>query len=95
MLILRRARLTAPLLHVCLFALTWMLFWIQSQPLLDGPSRWPFGVLFFGDLPISAIAFGVMFGSDARMPYALVAWGVLGTLWWYLLGRWLEGRFGR
>lgn len=30
-------------------------------------------------------AFGVMFNSDARFPYALPAWGILGTLWWYLL----------
>jgi hypothetical protein len=75
---------------VWLFALTWVLDWIQPQPLLDGPSRWPFAVLFLADLPFSAAAFGVMFGSQASFPYALAAWGFLGTLWWYFLARLFE-----
>jgi hypothetical protein len=87
-----RARITAPSLHIYLFALTFLLYWIQRQPLLDGPSRWPLAVVFLGDFPISAVAFGVMFGSEASWPYALTAWAVLGTLWWYFLGRWIEER---
>ena len=87
-----RARVTAPLLHVYVFALTWVLNWLQRQPLLDGPSRWPFLLVFFGDFPVSAVAFGVMFGSDQGAPYAIAAWGTLGTPWWYFLGRWWEER---
>lgn len=80
----------APTLHAFLFGLTWLLYAIQSQPLLDGPSRWPFAAEFLGDFPISAVAFGVMFSSDTSAPYAIVAWGAIGTGWWYLLGRWME-----
>jgi hypothetical protein len=89
---LRRPRVAAPALHVCLFALTWGLFWIQAQPLANGPADWPFRILFIADLPISVVAFGVMFGSDARFPYALAVWGILGTLWWYFLGSLMERR---
>jgi hypothetical protein len=89
---LRRPRLAAPALHMCLFALTWVLFWIQPRPLAQGPADWPFRILFVADLPISLIAFGVMFNSDARFPYALAAWGILGTLWWYFLGCLIEER---
>ena len=89
---LRQPRLAAPVLHACLFALTWGLFWVQPQPLANGPADWPFRILFCADLPISIIAFGVMFNSDERFPYALAAWGILGTLWWYFLGRLMEGR---
>jgi hypothetical protein len=87
-----RARVTAPLLHVFVFSLTWVLDWLQRQPLLDGPARWPFLAVFLGDLPVSVVAFGVMFGSDERAPYAAAAWGILGTLWWYFLGRLIEKR---
>jgi len=89
---LRRPRLVAPGIHVCLFALTWVLFWIQPQPLAQGPADWPFRILFLADLPISLLAFGVTFNSDARFPYALAARGILGTLWWYFLGCLIEER---
>jgi hypothetical protein len=79
-------------LHLCLFALTWVLFWIQPQPLAQGPADWPFRILFIADLPISIIAFGAMFNSDARFPLALALWGVLGTAWWYFLGCLMERR---
>jgi len=87
-----RPRVTAPSLHAYVFALTWVLYRLQHQPLLDGPSRWPFVAVFFGDFPISALAFGVMFGSDELASYAVAAWGILGTLWWYFLGRCIEER---
>lgn len=87
-----RPRVTAPLLHVFVFALTWVLYSLQRQPLLDGPSRWPFLAVFLGDFPVSAVAFGVMFGSDQRAPYAVAAWGILGTVWWYFLGGRMEDR---
>ncbi len=89
-----RARVIAPFLHAYLFAFTWVLYWLQSQPLLDGPSRWPFLAVFLGDFPFSAVAFGVMFVSEKLAPYAIGAWGILGTLWWYFLGRLIEERIG-
>jgi len=46
--------------------------------------------VFLGDFPISVVAFGVMFNSDTYVPYAIVAWGVIGTAWWYFLGRCIE-----
>ena len=30
--------------------------------------------------------------SDKYFPYAVAAWGILGTLWWYFLGRLIEER---
>jgi hypothetical protein len=86
MLIARRARLVAPGIHFAVFALTWFLYWLQPEALLNGPSRWPFLVVFLVDFPISVIAFGAMFTSDALFPYAVVGWGVLGTLEWYFIG---------
>jgi hypothetical protein len=88
--LLPRERLFAPMLHGFVFILTWVLFWLQPQPLLDGPSRWPFALVFVADLPFSAIAFGVMFSSESRFPYAVAAWGIVGTIWWYWLGRSIE-----
>jgi hypothetical protein len=67
--------------------LTWVLFWLQPQPLLNGPSRWPFAVIFLADFPVSAIAFGAMFRSDLVVPYAVAVWGLLGTIEWYFLGQ--------
>src|SRR2546421_3135056 len=93
--LLRPRSLAAPVMHVCMLVLTWVLFWVQPQPLLNGPARWPFALLFLADFPISAVAFGAMFTSDARLPYALAAWGTLGTLWWYFLGRLIGYFLGR
>jgi hypothetical protein len=89
---LRRVPLAAEALHVFLFALTWTLYGIQQQPLLNGPSRWPFAIVFLTDFPISVVAFGAMFGGQPHTLYFLTAWGVLGTLWWYFLGHLIERR---
>jgi len=78
--------LGAAALHIFLFGLTGILYVITQQPLLSGPSRWPFTIVFLADLPISVIAFGAMFGGQRHASYLLAAWGVLGTLWWYILG---------
>lgn len=59
---------------------------ISTQPLLDGPARWPFMVLFTIDAPISEYAFGVIFTSTEHTALAIAAWGILGTLWWFVLG---------
>jgi len=79
------------MLHVLLFGLTWGLYWVQSKPLMDGPSRWPFLLLFIADLPISFLGFGAMW-NESWFTYALTAWGVLGTIWWYFLGRLILSR---
>lgn len=90
------SRLTFPLVHIVVFGSTWLLFWLQHQPLLDGPSRWPFFTVFLADFPISAIAFGIIFVSESWAAYAVITWGILGTIWWYLLGASiLQHRAGR
>jgi hypothetical protein len=90
---LRRRRYLAPFLHVCLFALTWIMNLVFPQALLDGPAVFPFAVLFVADIPISLVCFGLMFSG--RTVLGLSAWGVLGTLWWYLLGLGMEKRLQR
>lgn len=94
---LSQARYAAPCLHMALFALTWGLFAISSKPLLDGPAAWPFGVLFVLDLPLSAVAFGVLFtrGDYGTVTVALTVWLVVGTVWWYFLGRSIEAWVNR
>jgi hypothetical protein len=83
---LPRARITAPVVHVSLFVLASVLMWVSDKPILDGPAKVPFGILFFGDLPISAFAFSVMFTSEKNGWTAWVLWGIAGTIWWYFLG---------
>lgn len=73
-----------PSLHVLLFAATWLTAFVQPQPLLDGPARWGVCVLFFADLPVSVIAFSLMW--DEKLIAGLLLWGLVGTAWWYLLG---------
>lgn len=62
---------------------------------MDGPSAIPFGILFVADLPISMIAFGVMFTSSDMGPVAAAVWGVLGTLWWFAIGIAIDARIRR
>ncbi|PYT48374.1 MAG: hypothetical protein DMG44_15220 [Acidobacteria bacterium] len=90
MLNLLRARFTVPVLHALLFVTTSVLMWISSKPILDGPARLPFGILWVADLPISAIAFSVMFTSAEYGWFAWAVWGVVGTVWWYFLSRSME-----
>jgi len=59
---------------------------------MNGPSAFPFAILFIADLPISAIAFGVMFTSTKFGPIAALIWGVLGTLWWFAIGTAIDAR---
>jgi hypothetical protein len=60
------------------------------QPLLDGPARWGFAILFIADFPISLVAFSAMW--DERLILGLSLWGALGTAWWCVLGWWLDKR---
>ena len=98
MLNLPRARFTVPVLHAIFFVTASVLMWISSKPILDGPARLPFGILWVADLPISVIAFSVMFTSAENGWFAWAVWGVVGTVWWYFLGRLMEalqGQFSR
>jgi hypothetical protein len=81
-----RARITAPVLHALLFALTSILLAMSTSPILNGPAKIPFGIVFVADLPFSAFAFSVMFFSEEYGWFAFAIWGVLGTAWWYFLG---------
>jgi len=92
---LRWVPLAAAALHVFLFGLTGILYGIQQQPLLNGPSRLPFAIVFLADFPVSVVAFGAMFGGQRHALYYLAAWGVLGTLWWYFLGLLIQAKASR
>ncbi len=63
--------------------------------MMNGPSGLPFGILLIADLPFSIIAFGVMFTSAAYGDIAFALWGVIGTLWWHLLGRAIDALIRR
>jgi hypothetical protein len=90
MLHLPNPRWMAPLVHGLVFSVTWILYWLQTEPLLDGPARWPFTLIFFGDFPLSVIAFGKMWDGGRMFQYALAGWGIVGTIWWYFIGRMIE-----
>src|SRR5260370_11373829 len=93
----RRVQATyiAPAIHAFLFLAMWALYGGFDQPLLDGPAALPFGILFLADLPFSAFAFGVMFTSESNGPIAFALWGVVGALWWHVLGRSIDARIHR
>ena len=85
---LLRSRWFAPILHAIFFAATWLAAHAQAKPLFDGPAHWGFDLLFLADLPISVFGFSMMW--DGRWAYGIWLWGVLGTVWWYFLGRWIQ-----
>jgi WD40-like Beta Propeller Repeat len=87
-----QAKYIAPTIHALLFLAMWILYGSFDQPLLDGPAALPFAILFLADLPFSAFAFGVMFTSESNGPIAFALWGVIGTVWWHLLGRAIDAR---
>jgi hypothetical protein len=64
----------------------WALYAILRQGLFDGPSGVLFAILIVADFPFSTVAFGYMFSGGTDGTFAVIAWGVGGTLWWYLLG---------
>lgn len=87
-----QAKYLAPRIHALLFLAMWGLYWAFALPVANGPSALPFLLLFIADLPISFVAFGVMFTSVKYGLAAAAAWGVFGTLWWYLIGRAIDAR---
>jgi Tol biopolymer transport system component len=90
-----RVKYIAAEIHALLFISMWVLYAGFSQPLANGPSNLPFVILLIADLPISLIAFGVMFTSAEMGPVAAVLWGVLGTLWWFAIGFAIDARIRR
>jgi TolB protein len=89
---LSEAKYLAPTLHAILFTTAWSLYAVSGQPMMDGLSALPFLLLMIADLPISFVAFGVLFSSTKYGPFAVVLWGVGGTLWWYWVGRSIDAR---
>jgi dipeptidyl aminopeptidase/acylaminoacyl peptidase len=87
-----RAQYLAPTLHALLFVTAWCVYALSSQPMMDGLAAVPFFLLFITDIPISIVAFFVLFTSATCGSLAVVLWGVVGTLWWVLLGRSIDRR---
>jgi hypothetical protein len=87
-----RAKYIASEIHALLFISMWVIYFVFSQPVMNGPSAFLFWTLLVVDLPISMIAFGVMFTSSQWGPVAAVLWGVLGTLWWLAIGFAIDAR---
>jgi Tol biopolymer transport system component len=87
-----RAKYIASEIHALLFISMWIFYSVFSQPLMDGLSALPFLILFVADLPISFVAFGVLFTSTKWSPVTAVLWGALGTLWWYAIGYAIDAR---
>jgi hypothetical protein len=82
--ILLRARVVAPLLHLFLFLLAWI-------PILSrflGPMAGvPFLLLWVVYFPITYLWVAIgLFCFGACSPYALTAFLILGTAWWFFLG---------
>jgi Tol biopolymer transport system component len=90
-----RLKYIASEIHAFLFISMSAFYFATSQPLMDGLSALPFAILFVADLPISIVAFGVMFTSSKWGLAAAVLWGALGTLWWYGIGYAIDVRIRR
>jgi hypothetical protein len=72
--------------------LTRRVFWLHALPLLHLFSCLFFGVahvdaawgyMFLVDIPMSVIILAVAYNFD----HPMILFGILGTLWWYLLSR--------
>jgi len=87
-----RIKYVAAEVHALLFISMWVLYVVFSRPVADGPSAALFVILLIADLPISFVAFAVMFTSSEMGPVAAVLWGVLGTLWWFAIGFAIDAR---
>jgi hypothetical protein len=87
-----RVKYIAAEIHAFLLTSMWVLYAGFSQPLANGPSNLPFVILLIADLPISLVAFGVMFTSAEFWPVAGVLWAVLGTLCWFAIGFVIDAR---
>lgn len=76
-----RARITAPAVHACLFALEYG-FWLLFERHTHSPGKLDLiAIVWFADLPISALAPTMTLGTISHAGVACVWWGVLGTIW--------------
>jgi len=87
-----QAKYIASEIHALLFISMWVLYSVFSQPMANGPSAVLFAILLAIDLPISSVAFGVLLTSAKYGGVAALLWGLLGTLWWYLIGLAIDAR---
>jgi hypothetical protein len=83
---LRRFRYVLPLVHAALFVTACFLYLTSKEGFMGGKDYWFFSVLWVADIPISIFCFGLLWSGQTAL--GLVIWGVLGTLWWALIG-WL------
>jgi Tol biopolymer transport system component len=90
-----QAKYIAPAAHAFLFLATLALYAGFDQSMSNGPAGLLFFILMIADLPFSLFAFGVMFTSTTYGWIAFALWGVVGTLWWYLLGRAIDALIRR
>jgi len=81
---LRRSAWIAPGIHAGLFALMWAIFLVQEHPSVVGPVAILFDTLLIADFPLSFVAFGMIW--EGHWQSAMLLWGTVGTVWWYLLG---------
>jgi hypothetical protein len=93
---LKRPRVLAPALHTLLFVTLLFAAWRPGVLDIRGPiAGFAFWLLIAVDLPFSYFAFALIWSSaeaenDAAFHGTLMAWAVLGALWWFLLGCGIE-----
>ena len=86
---LRNLRFSMPALHAVLFVLMCVTAWGANSN--TGSLPWPLRVLYFADFPFSAFAVGAIFMVPGlNFLYSIAAWGIFGTIWWYVIASGLE-----
>lgn len=87
-----RARITAPVVHACLFVVAYSYYLFFERNAHHPGSLDLMTIVWIADLPISVLAsfmtLGIGLGvvGAGRVAFAFVVWAVLGTIWWYFLG---------
>ena len=87
-----RARITAPIVHACLFVLAYAYYLLFERNAHHLDRLDPMAIIWIADLPISVLASFITLGiglgvvGRGQVAFAFVVWAVLGTVWWYFLG---------
>ena len=91
-----RARISAPAIHACLFLVAYA-YWLLFERNAHHPGRLHLiTIVWIADLPISVLAsiltlgIGIGVVGRAQIGFAFILWAVLGTIWWYFLGIYIE-----
>jgi len=79
-----RFRYVPPLIHAVLFISACVLYFSTNEGLMNGKNDWLFYPLWVADMPISIFCFGLLWAGPTTL--GLILWGVLGTLWWFVIG---------